>query len=314
MTGSPTNRTQGGVTLNGFVNANNSAASYGFEYGTSPALGSTTPPGSISGDTTQPVSAVLSGLVPSTLYYVRLSATNSLGASQSPLATFTTFPNGPPLVTTGAATGIGTSGATVAATVNPNGNATTYAFEFGPTAALGSSTATATLAAGETAQAVSAELTGLQPSTTYYYRVVATNSGGGPMAGSTGVFTTASPPPPPPPFVAPPNSPTTTLPAVVPAATGRTWSGTNGANLFRGTAGPDVIDGRGGNDRLFGGAGNDRLTGGGGRDVLDAGAGDDRILARDRTRDVVRCGRGRDTVIADRIDSIARDCEVVRRR
>jgi Ca2+-binding RTX toxin-like protein len=63
-----------------------------------------------------------------------------------------------------------------------------------------------------------------------------------------------------------------------------------------------VIAGRGGNDRLYGGKGRDRL---------DGGAGNDRIYARDGARDAIRCGPGRDQVSADRLDSVARDCETV---
>jgi Ca2+-binding RTX toxin-like protein len=72
-----------------------------------------------------------------------------------------------------------------------------------------------------------------------------------------------------------------------------------------GGSGPDVIRGRGGNDVIVGGRG---------RDTLEGGAGNDRINARDGAVDVVRCGTGRDVVIADRVDRVARDCEVVRRR
>ena len=90
--------------------------------------------------------------------------------------------------------------------------------------------------------------------------------------------------------------------------------GTTGPDVLRGLRGDDRLFGRGGADRLIGGAGDDHLVGGAGRDVLDGGTGRDRIEARDRLRDVIRCGPGRDTVIADRIDRVARDCEVVRRR
>ncbi len=328
-TGPPTNRGQSGVTLNGFVNANNAATSYYFEYGASPSLGSTTPAGSSGGDTTAAVSVVLTGLSQGTLYYYRLSGTNSFGSAQSALGTFRTMPNAPPVVTTGAASGIGAGGATVAGTVNPGGNATTYSFQFGTSPALGSSTASTTMAAEDSPQSVTAVLGGLAPATTYHFRLVASNPAGGPVAGATATFTTAAappppppppppapvPPPPPPPVPAAPLTPATVLPA--PAATtraGRTWTGSSGANVYRGGAGPDRIDGRGGPDRLFGGAGNDAITGGGGRDVIDGGAGNDRILARDRTRDVIRCGAGRDTVLADKVDSVARDCEVVSRR
>jgi hypothetical protein len=48
--------------------------------------------------------------------------------------------------------------------------------------------------------------------------------------------------------------------------------------------------------------------------MLDAGTGNDRIAARDGTRDTIRCGPGRDTVVADRKDVVAWNCERVRRR
>jgi hypothetical protein len=92
-----------------------------------------------------------------------------------------------------------------------------------------------------------------------------------------------------------------------------TMNGTAFGDVLRGLAGNDRLNGRGGNDRLFGGAGHDSLTGGAGVDLLDAGTGNDRISARDGTRDTVRCGPGRDTVVADRRDSVSRDCETVRR-
>jgi hypothetical protein len=100
-------------------------------------------------------------------------------------------------------------------------------------------------------------------------------------------------------------------------------TGTNRANTLNGTAGRDVLRGLGGNDRLFGrggadrllgGLGNDRLVGGPGADILEGGAGRDTVESRDGTRDVVRCGPGRDWVVADRLDWVASDCELVRRR
>jgi Gametolysin peptidase M11 len=57
-----------------------------------------------------------------------------------------------------------------------------------------------------------------------------------------------------------------------------------------------------------------RLQGGPGRDVLRGGPGNDTLLTRDRSRDAVRCGAGLDLVLADRRDSVARDCEVVKLR
>ena len=61
-----------------------------------------------------------------------------------------------------------------------NGLATTYQFEYGPTAALGSkSPATpASAGSGTVALAESARLVGLSPDTTYYFELVASNSAG----------------------------------------------------------------------------------------------------------------------------------------
>jgi Ca2+-binding RTX toxin-like protein len=66
-------------------------------------------------------------------------------------------------------------------------------------------------------------------------------------------------------------------------------------------------------DQLGGGPGADRLNGGTGKDKLTGDAGNDRILARDRTRDSVRCGAGRDVAYVDRVDSVS-GCETVFRR
>lgn len=86
-----------------------------------------------------------------------------------------------------------------------------------------------------------------------------------------------------------------------------------GDDRLAGETGNDVLLGGAGLDQLIGGAGKDTLTGGAGRDTYDAGAGDDTIRARDRARETIRCGRGRDTAIIDRTDR-AVGCESVRRR
>jgi hypothetical protein len=89
--------------------------------------------------------------------------------------------------------------------------------------------------------------------------------------------------------------------------------GTAKADRLVGSAYADVLDGRAGPDHLFGYAGNDILIGGLGKDEIKAGSGNDTIRAREKTRDVVRCGPGVDTVTADRIDVLT-NCENVSRR
>ena len=53
------------------------------------------------------------------------------------------------------------------------------------------------------------------------------------------------------------------------------------------------------------------MTGGPGGDVIATGPGRDVVHARDGERDVIDCGRGRDTVFADPEDSTER-CELSR--
>jgi Ca2+-binding RTX toxin-like protein len=135
------------------------------------------------------------------------------------------------------------------------------------------------------------------------------------------VAAAVTPPPPPPP---------------APTGRGCTITGTAGNDVLRGNAnrnvicglgGNDVIYGLGGNDvlygdggndtiyggnrgdRLVGGAGDDRLYGqrgddllygGAGHDRLEGGAGFDGFFARDRRRDVLVGGPGRDRARVDR--------------
>lgn len=105
---------------------------------------------------------------------------------------------------------------------------------------------------------------------------------------------------------------TATLRLNVPTAITR--SGTAGADTLRGTPYADRLYGRGGRDTIYGLGGNDLLVGGAQVDSISGAAGDDVIQARDRERDTVICGAGRDTVLADRIDRVASDCEIVKRR
>ena len=86
-----------------------------------------------------------------------------------------------------------------------------------------------------------------------------------------------------------------------------------GRDRISGGTGGDVISGGGSSDRIAGDRGNERINGNTGRDRLSGNAGNDRIRARDRQRDQISCGSGRDTVTADRSDRVARNCERVRR-
>lgn len=103
-----------------------------------------------------------------------------------------------PSVTTGSPTSITTSGASVQGTVNPEGQATQYAFQYGTTNAYGHETTLTAAVAGTTAIPISATIGGLISGTAYHYRVIAI-SPGGTATGVDQTFTTAGTAPPPPP-------------------------------------------------------------------------------------------------------------------
>ena len=88
-----------------------------------------------------------------------------------------------PTVATQAATGVTIQAATLRGTVNPRGLATTYVFQYGPTAAYGAQTAPASLAAGAAAVRVTGAAAALVPATTYHFRLVATNATGTSVTG-----------------------------------------------------------------------------------------------------------------------------------
>jgi hypothetical protein len=104
-----------------------------------------------------------------------------------------TVPASAPTATSGAASSITTTGATLNGTVNDNGASTTVTFNYGLTNAYGSSvTATQSpVAAGAGSTAVSAGLTGLTCNTTYHFGVTATNSVNT-TNGSDATFTTSA--------------------------------------------------------------------------------------------------------------------------
>ena len=86
--------------------------------------------------------------------------------------------------------------------------------------------------------------------------------------------------------------------------------GTKHADTIYGGAGRDTIYGLQGNDVLYGGPGNDRIYGGAGNDRIYGGPGNDTIYGGPG-RDTITCGAGHDVVHADRLDRVAKDCEVV---
>jgi hypothetical protein len=63
-------------------------------------------------------------------------------------------------------------------TVNPEGHATTYFFQYGTTSIYGAQTASASAGSGHSGISVTSPVTGLVPNTLYHYRIVAQYSAG----------------------------------------------------------------------------------------------------------------------------------------
>ncbi len=83
-----------------------------------------------------------------------------------------------PNVTTGSATSVTGSLATLNGNVNPNGLATAYYFLWGLTTSYGNTTTSQSAGSGTCSIAVSANLSGLVKNTTYHYCLVVTSSNG----------------------------------------------------------------------------------------------------------------------------------------
>jgi phosphodiesterase/alkaline phosphatase D-like protein len=192
VTGSASSITVTSATLNGTVDPNGRETTWYFEYGTSTSYGSKTAEKNAgSGTNAASVSVPVSGLTRGRLYHYRLVATSDAGTSRGADQTFSTTTS--PAVVTGSASSIALTSARLNGTVTPNGQATTWFFEYGTTTRYGSRTASHSAGSGTRAVKVSASLTRLRTTTTYHYRLVATN-GSGTSLGSDRSFSTSLPP------------------------------------------------------------------------------------------------------------------------
>lgn len=84
----------------------------------------------------------------------------------------------PPAAVTAAPDAVTLTGATLKATVTPNGAATTYRFEYGTTDSYGLATSERDAGSGTDPVSAAVPVTGLTSDTTYHVRVVATNAAG----------------------------------------------------------------------------------------------------------------------------------------
>jgi phosphodiesterase/alkaline phosphatase D-like protein len=173
--------TASGFKLKGAINPNNLESAYHFEFGTTTAYGTSLPEPDASvgsGANAVPVSQEVTGLLPSTTYHYRIVASNSEGPGVSGDQAFTTPPPKPTVASLPVSESA--EGFTLNGSVNPNGGAATYHFEFGITEAYGQSIPASDVSAGSgsSAVAVSQLVKGLPPGVPYHYRIVAQNAGG----------------------------------------------------------------------------------------------------------------------------------------
>jgi hypothetical protein len=194
VTGTATSITDLTAVLNGTANANGGSYTPLFHVnlpsGFTLVVAPTSP--SITGTSTLPVTASVSGLLPSTTYTYRIVSRNSnqdyfFGGEQS----FTTGPPAtPPTVTSVSSSNVAPTAVTLAVnSLSTGSTATTLAFEYGLTNAYGSQvTYGSTFPAGTNASPTY-QLQGLSPNTTYHFRATVTNNEGT-NASSDATFTT----------------------------------------------------------------------------------------------------------------------------
>lgn len=99
---------------------------------------------------------------------------------------------GAPLASTGSATAVNDTSATLNGTVGPNKEATNYYFEYGTTTAYGLASPTVSAGSGNATKDATSAIAGLAASTTYHFRLVAVNPSGT-AYGADMSFTTLAP-------------------------------------------------------------------------------------------------------------------------
>lgn len=174
------------AVLSGEITPNQVLTQYWFEYGKTSDLGNTSQFQTVSGSNGK-TSIVLSvtDLDPLSTYFFRLNGQNQWGTING--ATMTLRTSGPsstlrPLADTKSPSNIRSATVTLRGSVNPNGAATVYWFEYSTDSLLGQvllrSTARASVGAGTSDVTFDTDISGLLSNTNYFYRIVAENGVG----------------------------------------------------------------------------------------------------------------------------------------
>lgn len=180
------------ATLAGTVDPAGLETFYYYQYGTSTSYGGNAPSiqgvNAGAGFAAVPAPIGISGLVPATTYHYRLLATNAEGPTESPDQTFTTAPPTPPTVSTGEASNVMLTTASVAGTIDAEGLETSYELDLGIDTTYGTSIY-GEAGSANTPTEITVTLQNLAPGSTYHYRMVAINSDGR-TPGTDRTFTT----------------------------------------------------------------------------------------------------------------------------
>ena len=181
------------ANINAAVNPNGQETTYYFEWGASTSYDRETSHKSAgSGSSSVNVYEGLTGLTPGTTYHYRITAVNPSGTVHGQDKTFTTESVSVvvPVISTGDAGNVTSTSARLTGTVNPNGAATEYRFEYGGNdTSYGSHTGWISAGNGSSPIDVAVDIGNLDPGTTYHYRLVAKNSAGT-VNGDDKTFTT----------------------------------------------------------------------------------------------------------------------------
>jgi hypothetical protein len=192
VTGGASNVAPTSATLNGSVDPSGRATTWYFEYGTSTSYGTKTATRDAgSGTGAVGVAANVTGLTAGRTYHFRLVATSDAGTSHGSDHTFT--PSASPTATTKSVSAVRDNTATLNASVNPNGMATTVYFEYGTSTGYGARSSSKSIGAGRSAVNVAIGISGLSFNTVYHVRVVASNAVGT-NAGADQAFATTGRP------------------------------------------------------------------------------------------------------------------------
>ena len=179
VTGPVTAFTETSATVGGTVNPNGQTTTWHVEYGRSTSYGSQTDSvGAGSGTAAANVSTTITGLAPGTTYHYRFVAANASGPTNGADGTFTTAGSAAPAAVTAPASSLSTNSVTLNGTVNPNGRATSWFFEYGTSTSYGSRTPAQNAGSGTSPVDVAAPVGGLTTGRVYHFRLVATNDAG----------------------------------------------------------------------------------------------------------------------------------------